>query len=75
EFWSDKVAEQRQIVDGFVKPILADVLAKKASGEKKASEEEDFFLGHLVNYTQELNIDEQVLLDELVNILVASRDT
>uniref|UniRef100_A0A0W0FDY0 Cytochrome p450 n=1 Tax=Moniliophthora roreri TaxID=221103 RepID=A0A0W0FDY0_MONRR len=71
EFWGDKVAEQRQIVDGFVKPILADVLAKKASGEKKASEEEDFFLGHLVNYTE----DEQVLLDELVNILVASRDT
>uniref|UniRef100_A0A0W0FEE4 Uncharacterized protein n=1 Tax=Moniliophthora roreri TaxID=221103 RepID=A0A0W0FEE4_MONRR len=71
EFWGDKVAEQRQIVDGFVKPILADVLAKKASGEKKASEEEDSFFGHLVNYTE----DEQVLLDELVNILVASRDT
>ncbi|KAK7042912.1 Protein kinase alk2 [Paramarasmius palmivorus] len=71
EFWGDKVAEQREIVDGFVKPILANVFAKTASGEKKTSEDEEFFLGHLINYTQ----DEQVILDELVNILVASRDT
>ncbi|KAG7089169.1 hypothetical protein E1B28_010873 [Marasmius oreades] len=74
EFWKDELAMNRAIVDEFVKPILAGVKQREKSRSaqsKEPLEEDEFFLAHLVRQ----NTDDQVVLDELVNILVASRDT
>ncbi|KAG7089166.1 hypothetical protein E1B28_010871 [Marasmius oreades] len=74
EFWKDELAMNRAVVDEFVKPILANVKQREESRSaqsKEPLEEDEFFLAHLVRQ----NTDDQVILDELVNILVASRDT
>ncbi|KAK1230887.1 Protein kinase alk2 [Marasmius sp. AFHP31] len=66
EFWKDEVADQRAVVNEFIEPILADVQQRE-----KKEDGSECFLEDLVKYTQ----DDQVILDELVNILVAGRDT
>jgi cytochrome P450 len=76
EFWSDKVAPLRKIMDNFTEPLMEDALAKRnlelAKGaDAKVDEENDNLLAHLVRHTQDKNI----LKDELINLLVAGRDT
>jgi cytochrome P450 len=80
EFWKDKVKEQMQVVNAFIEPILRAAVEKhRASGGKTlSSPDEDrevkdgeTLLDHLINYTQ----DEAVLRDEILNILLAGRDT
>ncbi|KAI6122904.1 cytochrome P450 [Pisolithus croceorrhizus] len=79
EFWSDRVQKSMEVCHGFIDPILKDALEVKRSvkeGEQSAglagTEEkgfpEDTLLGHLVNY-------HAVVRDEIMNILIASRDT
>ncbi|TRM60427.1 cytochrome P450 [Schizophyllum amplum] len=77
EAWKDKVQPCRHVIDGFVNEIIADsalqkaeIEAKKATSETKTGED-DTLLSHLMKYTQ----DRRVLTDEIVNLLVASRDT
>ncbi|KAF5358877.1 hypothetical protein D9757_012310 [Collybiopsis confluens] len=75
EFWSDKVLPARKKVDEFVQPILEDrqkqILAMAASEKANDDGEGETFLDHLIKYTE----DKQIIKDELVNILVAGRDT
>ncbi|KAF8164833.1 cytochrome P450 [Crassisporium funariophilum] len=73
EFWHDKIVPLRKIMDRFTEPLLVQALAKKAAQEKdnKTEEDSDTLLTHLVNHTQDIN----VLKDELLNLLVAGRDT
>jgi len=70
EFKEDKVKPLRKVMDNFTAPLLEKALAQK---EQKSAEKngEDNLLAHLVNHTQDRNI----LKDELVNLLVAGRDT
>ncbi|KAE9388190.1 cytochrome P450 [Gymnopus androsaceus JB14] len=76
EFWSDKVLPHRRLVDEFVNPILEnrkrERLAMTANIEKSGDWEAETLLDHLIDseYT-----DPKVIKDELVNILVAGRDT
>ncbi|TRM60432.1 cytochrome P450 [Schizophyllum amplum] len=77
EAWKDKVQPCRDVVDGFVNEILADsalqkadIEAKKATSETKPGDD-DTLLSHLMKYTQ----DRRMLTDEIVNLLVAGRDT
>ncbi|KAF5344627.1 hypothetical protein D9757_013906 [Collybiopsis confluens] len=62
-------------VDEFVQPILEDrqkqILAMAASEKANDDGEGETFLDHLIKYTE----DKQIIKDELVNILVAGRDT
>ncbi|KAI5888692.1 cytochrome P450 [Schizophyllum commune H4-8] len=76
EFWQDKIAPNRKVVDGFVTSILddpafarQDIEAKTGAAAKPG--ENDTLLHHLFKHTQ----DKQVLTDEIVNLLVAGRDT
>ncbi|KAL1713598.1 cytochrome P450 [Schizophyllum commune] len=76
EFWRDRVAPKRRVVDEFVRSILddpafaaRDVEARVEAAGKPG--ENDTLLHHLLNHTQ----DKQVLTDEIVNLLVAGRDT
>ncbi|KDR74319.1 hypothetical protein GALMADRAFT_227391 [Galerina marginata CBS 339.88] len=75
EFMQDKITPFRKIMDEFTEPLLKDALAKwerEMATEKHSSEtEEETLLAHLVKHTQ----DPEILKDELVNLLVAGRDS
>ncbi|PPQ71744.1 hypothetical protein CVT24_006508 [Panaeolus cyanescens] len=79
EFWKNEVVPLREEIDRFTEPILKEALAKRerrlaskaSGGDEKIDEEENTLLAHLVNHTQ----DPKILMDELVNLLVAGRDT
>ncbi|KAL1747386.1 cytochrome P450 [Schizophyllum fasciatum] len=77
EFWKDQVKPCRDVVNDFVREILADparpkedIEAKEGAPETKVRED-DSLLDHLLKFTQDRNI----LTDEIVNLLVAGRDT
>ncbi|KAJ3842738.1 cytochrome P450 [Lentinula raphanica] len=80
EFWSDQVSIHREEVDKFTNPILKERkrqhLARSTRTTEKEKDEDgdgegETFLDHLIRSTE----DEQIIRDELVNILVAGRDT
>ncbi|CAA7269186.1 unnamed protein product [Cyclocybe aegerita] len=75
EFLGDKIKPLRKVIDEFTKPLMKAALEKREKDlREKADEkniEEDNLLAHLVKHTQ----DEKILKDELVNLLVAGRDT
>ncbi|KAI6119962.1 cytochrome P450 [Pisolithus croceorrhizus] len=82
EFWSDRIQKHMEICHGLIDPILKDALEVKRSmkeGEQSTGQVspegnrflEDTLLGHLVNRTE----DRAVIRDEIVNILLAARDT
>ncbi|KAF8893051.1 cytochrome P450 [Infundibulicybe gibba] len=68
EFWKDGIKPHRAVIDDFVEPLLAKALERK---EKIMEGDEVNLLDHLLKHTN----DEQILKDELVNLLVAGRDT
>ncbi|KAF9005761.1 cytochrome P450 monooxygenase pc-3 [Hymenopellis radicata] len=70
EFWTNEVIPLRRTVDEFVEPLIKDAYKKKAAGE---SEKDGVIslVSELVNVTD----DEVAIKDELLNILVAGRDT
>jgi hypothetical protein len=75
EFWKDKVSPERKVIDNFTEPLMREALAKsvlKSSEWDDTFENEDLsLLSHLVRHTQ----DPKIIKDELVNLLVAGRDT
>ncbi|KAF9475902.1 cytochrome P450 monooxygenase pc-3 [Pholiota conissans] len=75
EFWKDRVKPRRKVMDAFTEPLMIKALAdreKEISGEGNSKSEEDVtLLSHLVRHTQ----DPIILKDELINLLVAGRDT
>ncbi|THV01188.1 cytochrome P450 monooxygenase pc-3 [Dendrothele bispora CBS 962.96] len=81
EFWKDEAAGYRKDVEEFVNPILDEAiksLMRKEEGDMNSGSvsvkevgEEETFLEHLVKATKE----KKVVMDELLNILLAARDT
>ncbi|KIK53184.1 hypothetical protein GYMLUDRAFT_250607 [Collybiopsis luxurians FD-317 M1] len=72
EFWEDKVKAHRAKIDEFTRPILEERKRELlARGDEMAKDDGETFLDHLIRSTD----DKQVIKDELVNILVAGRDT
>ncbi|KAI6033800.1 cytochrome P450 [Pisolithus microcarpus] len=77
EFWGDRVRKQVEVCHRFIDPILKDALetkGKQTTAQVRIEEKEAFadtLLGHLVNCTEDLT----VIWDEIVNILIAARDT
>ncbi|PPQ74268.1 hypothetical protein CVT24_001191 [Panaeolus cyanescens] len=75
EFWEDKVVPLRKTIDEFIEPLMKEALRRReeriTQGIKEADEDHSNVLSHLVNQTQ----DPSILKDELVNLLVAGRDT
>ncbi|KAH7338413.1 cytochrome P450 [Rhizoctonia solani] len=76
-FW-DRTSEDMKIINAYVTPILRKKLEQRATKdiESKPTNEGDLengdtLLDHLINFTQ----DESVIRDEIINILVAARDT
>ncbi|KAH7888187.1 cytochrome P450 [Phlebopus sp. FC_14] len=82
EFWSDRVKKHMDVCYRFIDPILKEALAKKKSMKQAGliSDEPskdievvegETLLEHLVNYTE----DPIVIRDEILNIMIAGRDT
>jgi len=82
EFWSDRVKKHMRVCHDFIDPILKEALAKKQAlkeagliSDKNEKEREvlegETLLAHLVNYTEDLT----VIRDEILNIMIAGRDT
>ncbi|KAK7060019.1 cytochrome P450 [Favolaschia claudopus] len=72
EFWKDKVKPMRKICDDYVGEILQSALERKRAGRRGSGEkEQETFLSHLVDATE----DKEVIMDSIFNILVAGRDT
>ncbi|KAJ7725998.1 cytochrome P450 monooxygenase pc-3 [Mycena metata] len=72
EFWTDRIQPHRKIIDQFIDPIVDDALAKKVEGSTVNSEPKvETLLSHLLLGTD----DRQIIRDEILNILVAGRDT
>ncbi|KAG8724544.1 hypothetical protein FRC11_002070, partial [Ceratobasidium sp. 423] len=82
-FWN-RTGEDMQVIDAYVTPILKSKLDEKRAlgrdenpkipgdGDTKGSEEAgDTLLDHLIQFTDDIS----VIKDELINILVAARDT
>ncbi|KAF8960254.1 cytochrome P450 monooxygenase pc-2 [Flammula alnicola] len=76
EIWADKVTPLRKAMDDVIEPMITEALTKRErevdakSGDEK-SEEDVTLLAHLVKHTQ----DPKILKDEVLNLLVAGRDT
>ncbi|KAL4063269.1 cytochrome P450 [Scleroderma yunnanense] len=82
EFWSDRIEKEMDVCYKFIDPILSEALEKKKSlneGKRLAEQpntdrdvlEGETLLDHLVNYTE----DPVVIRDEILNIMIAGRDT
>lgn len=87
----DKTKPHMKIIRGYLDPIVDEALKKKQKGEEKADEEEkSTLLEHLVASTEGVynvsypmtkmilttgDTDRTVIRDELLNILLAGRDT
>ncbi|KAJ6468900.1 cytochrome P450 monooxygenase pc-2 [Mycena sanguinolenta] len=73
EFWKDRVKQHRETTDAYIESILDAALEKKKAGQQdgKSHEEQETFLSHLVQATD----DKEVIRDSIFNILLAGRDT
>ncbi|CDO68134.1 hypothetical protein BN946_scf185003.g6 [Trametes cinnabarina] len=78
ELLRDKTAEPMQVVDQFLTPILEEAIRRNRASRVKGmashvkdADEDETLLDHLVKLTNNSN----VLHDEMLNILIASRDT
>ncbi|KAF9041455.1 cytochrome P450 monooxygenase pc-3 [Panaeolus papilionaceus] len=87
EFWKDGVKEAMTVVNAFIDPIVKNALDRKRELAQQGNVEKgtdkvknladrevkegETLLDHLINYTD----DETVLHDEVLNILLAGRDT
>lgn len=67
EFWKDEVRPYREEVNKYIDPIIKEALAEQSNDEK----DHETLLSSLISQTQ----DYKVIQDQLVNILVAGRDT
>ncbi|KAG9096423.1 hypothetical protein FRC06_008676 [Ceratobasidium sp. 370] len=78
EIWEDKTDESMRVINAFTDPILEERFRMKREGKLKVKdskapgdEQGDTLLDHLVGFSD----DEKVIKDELLNILIAGRDT
>ncbi|KAF9530969.1 cytochrome P450 [Crepidotus variabilis] len=73
ELTGDKVAPLRRVVDEFTGPLMKKAVEKYNNGKMNQGhdKEDTNLLTHLVRHTQ----DPKILKDELVNLMVAGRDT
>ncbi|KAF7978575.1 hypothetical protein HWV62_45513 [Athelia sp. TMB] len=78
EIMGDKTKAPMKVVDGFLWPIVDEAIAKNQERaehgkvfSKEEVGEESTLLDHLVNLTS----DREVIKDEILNIMIAGRDT
>ncbi|KAG8940266.1 hypothetical protein FRC04_005448 [Tulasnella sp. 424] len=74
EFFNDPVKEHRRIVDSYLEPLVHEAVQRRKNlkpEEKGEKQEYETFLDHLADSTS----DVPLIKDQLLNILLAARDT
>ncbi|KAF8523080.1 cytochrome P450 monooxygenase pc-3 [Hysterangium stoloniferum] len=76
EFWKDKTKDPMQVIYEYIDPILREGLDKRAARENRSPIEKNeagpaTLLDHLLEQTDDFNI----IRDEMLNIMIAGRDT
>ena len=74
EFWSDKVASFRKVIDNFTEPLMEDALARRNIKLSKGADAEDDnensnLLAYLVEHTQGM-LSSMSLLCQLLNVFL-----
>lgn len=74
ETFGDKTLEDKEVIDGFLSPILKEALAKKEENDRAGikvtpADEDDTLLNSLLSETD----DYKLLRDETLNILIAGK--
>ncbi|KAH8832521.1 cytochrome P450 [Flagelloscypha sp. PMI_526] len=77
EFWEDRVAKHNEVIHGYLEPIIQDALKRKEEKTMRGvqdgkSEEAE---ATLIDYLVEKTNDPKLIRDEVLNILIAGRDT
>ncbi|EIN04100.1 cytochrome P450 [Punctularia strigosozonata HHB-11173 SS5] len=87
EFWEDKTRKHMRVIEGVIDPILARALAREkarraeiGAGAEKADTKNSGALEvaegeTLLEYLVKVTDDPVILKDEMINIMVAGRDT
>ncbi|KAF9489714.1 cytochrome P450, partial [Pleurotus eryngii] len=86
EIWGDRTNEHMKVIDAFIAPIIKDAVQKKGLADEQKGltgaatsdvekkddvSDDETLLDHLVKFTS----DPVVLKDEVLNIMIAGRDT
>ncbi|SJL12378.1 uncharacterized protein ARMOST_15804 [Armillaria ostoyae] len=75
EIFGDKVKPLRKVLDDFIQPLLSEGYERKAKGVKSVESEKKLDDMTLLDRLVEEADDPKVVQDELVNVLVAGRDS
>ncbi|KAF7969359.1 hypothetical protein HWV62_27478 [Athelia sp. TMB] len=80
EVWADAMAPPMRVVSAFLDPIVERAVARRAAvvaeaGEKKGGAGEVAEGATLLDHLVTVTTDRKVLKDEILNILIAGRDT
>ncbi|PBK71210.1 cytochrome P450 [Armillaria solidipes] len=75
EIFGDKVKPLRKVLDDFIQPLLSDGYERKTKGVKSVESEKKLYDMTLLDRLVEEADDPKVVQDELVNVLVAGRDS
>ncbi|KAG7440380.1 cytochrome P450 monooxygenase pc-3 [Guyanagaster necrorhizus] len=75
ELLRDKVKPLRQVLNDFIEPLLSEGYERKAKGVKPVGSEKNLEDMTLLDRLVEEADDPKVVQDELVNVLVAGRDS
>ncbi|KIJ32051.1 hypothetical protein M422DRAFT_783590 [Sphaerobolus stellatus SS14] len=73
EFWKDKTEDPMKDIMEFINPIVQEGLAKKKSMQLTTTEEKEYLT--LLDDLFQKTDDVKILKDEVLNILIAGRDT
>ncbi|KAK0481264.1 cytochrome P450 [Armillaria novae-zelandiae] len=75
EIWADEIRPLREVINGFVQPMLSEALERKAKGGTSVGSDKDLESMSLLDRLVQDVDDPEVVQDELINILIAGRDT
>ncbi|KAK0200205.1 cytochrome P450 [Desarmillaria ectypa] len=75
ELFRDKVKPLRKVLDDFIEPLLSEGYQRKTKSTKPAGSEKKLDDMNLLDRLLEEADDPKVVQDELVNVLVAGRDS
>ncbi|KAG8684502.1 hypothetical protein FRC08_013659, partial [Ceratobasidium sp. 394] len=72
ELWRDRTGEDMRVIDSFIKPIMKKKLEEyHTNGDRPIEKEDHTFLDDLIQRTK----DEKLIKDQILNILLAGRDS
>ncbi|KAF7791588.1 hypothetical protein EIP86_002605 [Pleurotus ostreatoroseus] len=78
ELFKDEMVPHADVISRFLEPIVDRALANRNSMKRagiKTNTEQNTFLEYLADNTEVFNLDPKVIQDQLLNILLAGRDT